>query len=191
MESPPVLWAKLFILYLNFIMCVHSSFTAWTFFFFFFPIVCFPWSSFLFTLFPFYYTFLCSLAVNSFTLCIQSFLFIRVFGLHGFGYAHLRRIFNIKKIVRFMTWESVIHAFQERSSESRIRMEKLCSFYTVLGLHGAFRNVTVSITEKDLYIYVCSAYFVLFFLVLDVIYPVITFQDGGSLYLSWWRWLLK
>ena len=35
-------------------------------------------------------------------------------------------------------------------SESRILMEKLLSFYTTLGLHGAYGNATPRINEKAL-----------------------------------------
>ena len=39
---------------------------------------------------------------------------------------------------------------QARSSESRILMEKLFSFDMILGLHAAFRNMTLCINEKAL-----------------------------------------
>ena len=46
--------------------------------------------------------------------------------------------------------ESVICDFRARSSESRILVGKLFSFYDILGLHSAFRNVTPHINEKAL-----------------------------------------
>ena len=52
-----------------------------------------------------------------------------------------------KKIVLFTKRKSVIHDFRERSCE----IAKLFSFYLILGLHGAFRNVTPRITEKGRY----------------------------------------
>ena len=95
-------------------------------------------------------------AIQINTSAIQCLLFLRVFGLHGFGFAHLRKIINIKKSVRFttrnqiyaifglfkrklfdlQTQKSVIHDFRVLSSE----IVKLFSFYTILGLHGCFQE---------------------------------------------------
>ena len=47
--------------------------------------------------------------------------------------------------------ESAIRDFQASSSESRILMEKLFSFYVILGLHGPLRDVIQSINEKALH----------------------------------------
>ena len=83
---------------------------------------------------------------------------MRVFDLHVFGRARRRKIINIKKIVPFMMRNSIgpIHDFRARSSESRCCMGILFSFYMILGLHGAFRNVTLRISEKALYfLYFC------------------------------------
>ena len=81
---------------------------------------------------------------------VQSPLFIRVLGLHGFGYTRLRKIINITKIVRFDAEISYMQ-FSGVLKQNCIHTEKLFSFYTILGLHGAFRNVIPRITEKGLY----------------------------------------
>ena len=51
------------------------------------------------------------------------------------------------KIVQFMTRKSVIHDFWACSSE----IVKLLSFYAILSLHCAFRNVSPRITERGLH----------------------------------------
>ena len=50
-----------------------------------------------------------------------------------------------------MTHDSVIRDFQVRSDESRRSMEILLSFYAILCLHDAFRDITLHISEKALY----------------------------------------
>ena len=72
----------------------------------------------------------------------EGFLRYTLFGLHGFRCTHLRKIINIKKIVRFAMQKSVIHDFQTLSREILI---------AILGLYGAFRDVTPRITENSLY----------------------------------------
>ena len=59
------------------------------------------------------------------------------------GYVIFRRA--QMKSVLFTMRISVIHNFQTCSSE----IVKFFSFYAILGLHGAFRNRTLRITEKD------------------------------------------
>ena len=76
-----------------------------------------------------------------------------MFDLLVFCYTRLRKIISIKKIVRFMTCNSVIHDFRARSSESRLSMRILFSFYAILGLQGTLRNVTPRISEKALYLF--------------------------------------
>ena len=49
---------------------------------------------------------------------------------------------RVKKNCSIYDTESVVHDFQVCSSESRVLIEKLFSFYAILCLHGAFRNIT-------------------------------------------------
>ena len=42
---------------------------------------------------------------------VQGFLGVRVYGLHGFGFVRLRKIINIKKIVRFTTRTQICAVF--------------------------------------------------------------------------------
>ena len=81
---------------------------------------------------------------------IQCLLVIHVFVLRCFGHTHLRKII-IKKIVRFTTRKSIICDFRAHSSKNHIHMEKLFSFYAILGLHGTFWNATLRINETALY----------------------------------------
>ena len=100
---------------------------------------------------------------------VQGYLVICVFILRGFGFARLGKIINMvaikkknvrfttrtqiytvcgrskAKIVRFTTHRpnSVVHDFRSSSSE--------ILFYSILSLHGAFRNVTPRIIESSLY----------------------------------------
>ena len=85
-----------------------------------------------------------------------------MFDFRIFGYARLRKIINTKKIVRFCDAESVIRDFQALSSESQRSVGILFSFYVVLGLHDAFRNITPLISEKGLF-HIDMATFFFFF----------------------------
>ena len=49
---------------------------------------------------------------------LQGVLSYTCFGLHGFSYTRLRKIIDIKKIVRFTTRNSVMHDFRAHSSEN-------------------------------------------------------------------------
>ena len=82
---------------------------------------------------------------------IQGLFFVCVFNLRVFGYTRLRKIINIEKIVQFAMQNSVIHDFRARSSGSQLSMGMSFSFYAILGLHGAFRNITPCISEKARY----------------------------------------
>ena len=70
---------------------------------------------------------------------MQSLLFICVVDLHGFGYTRLRKIINVKKIVRFTTWKSVICNFWARSSE--IVLWKNCALFTQLSVYIALSGM--------------------------------------------------
>ena len=60
------------------------------------------------------------------------------------------QIINIKKIVRFMTWNQ-LYAIFRRAQVKVVSSWKVFSFYAILGLHGALKNVTPSINEKALH----------------------------------------
>ena len=80
-----------------------------------------------------------------------------MFGLHGFSYALLGKIINIKKIVRFTTRNQLgYRRFSGVLKQKSYSYEKIFSFYTIFGLHCAVINVTPRIIENALYI--VSAY---------------------------------
>ena len=84
----------------------------------------------------------------------------------GFGYTRLRKIINSIKICSVYDADSVTHNFQESPSNNCSIYEAEISYsqflgllkrnflYAILGLHGAFRNVTSRITENSLYVYI-------------------------------------
>ena len=65
-----------------------------------------------------------------------------VFDLRIFGHTSLQKIINIEKIVRITMRNSAICDFRMCLSKSQCSMGILFSFYAILSLHSAFRNVT-------------------------------------------------
>ena len=64
---------------------------------------------------------------------LQGVLSYTCFGLHGFSCTRLRKIINIKKIVRFTTRNSAIHDFRAHSSENCSICDAEISYTRFLG----------------------------------------------------------
>ena len=60
-----------------------------------------------------------------------------------FGYAHIRIEININEIVRFTKWNQLYAIFGRSQVKVVFFMEKLFSFYVILCLRGASRNITL------------------------------------------------
>ena len=95
---------------------------------------------------------------------VQGVLVIRAFGLRIFGSTRLRKFINIKKkmfgLLRVHGYTRILAGLKHELFDLRCVIQLYTifgcnqakfSFYTIHGLHGAFRNVTPRVTENPLY----------------------------------------
>ena len=97
---------------------------------------------------------------------VQGVLSYRCFGLHGFGCTRLRKI--IAKCLKTCSIHNAKFSYTRFSGTLKRELSDLhhlsqlytisgraqakFTFYTILGLHGAFMNVTPHTTENSLYL---------------------------------------